>query len=408
MAWPVPSLMVAGPPPSPRLWRWAVLLAAFLVIGACATLAFWPPAKPAGGVRFWSALAGIPILFWVVAFAVRMLLHANACEAAAVLKSECEAVSGQWREWGARRVAIIGAAVVTPDADLVERIVGASGDTEAHPGSHRQLERIDRDAEPEDRRTALVASLLEPLGHALMRIPPGLEIVAPAVIGTTRWDDAPGIRDVLEGLSDGKVRGMKPMPGTDKSPAVCFSRSADEQRPQCQLVVATQLWGNELPGEFTEAGAAVLLMPEAMAEAMDIRPLAWLYRPMPTTVGTIQDDIVTMQASHRELPAVSRLWLSGLDQAAMDALLIQWSAANDAAGKRAEKIDATAIDQFVGVPGPLREWIAFAMSCHAASLSGADQCCAAGYEGRITLSRVAQPENQCSGSFDMTQAVVVS
>ena len=325
---------------------------------------------------------------------MRMLLHANACEAAAVLKSECEAVSEQWRQWGARRVAIIGAAVVTPDTDLVERIVGATGDTEAHPGGLRQIERLDRDAEPEDRRTALVASLLGPLGHALMRIPPGLEIVTPAVIGTTRWDDAPGIRDVLEALSDGKVRGMKSMPATEKSPAACFSRSADEQRPQCQLVVATQLWGNELPCEFTEAGAAVLLVPEAMAEAMDIQPLAWLYRPMPTTVSTIQDDIVTMQASHRGLPAVSRLWLSGLDQSAMEALLIQWFAANDATGKGTEKVDATAIDQFVGVPGPLRDWIALAMSCHAASLSGADQCCAAGHEGGITLSRVARPENR--------------
>ncbi|WP_146144168.1 hypothetical protein [Paraburkholderia sp. BL25I1N1] len=331
---------------------------------------------------------------WTASLGIRLLAYGNECEARALLNGEREVLINQWHGWGDRRLAVLAAAVVTPDGDSVRPVPASEGpkiNPEFHPESRRQIGTINTDGQPDARRDELLNRLLYQIGGALTQVRCGIEIAAPAVTSIERLDASPRASQLLEAMSDKRIRTRALDAGTDLSPSGLFARWADEQSAYCGLVVATQLWGDDGVPSFTEAGAALILASVGVVNTTGVEPIAWLYRPMPTNFAGLTEDLKAMFRSQGKLPDSSTWWLSGMKQPSIEKLFSELSLSEEIRGESGRNVEPVSLDMFIGSPGALREWIALGAACKAALQTETTQFCATELESDFTLARVAAP-----------------
>jgi hypothetical protein len=371
----------------PRLGRWIVLLLVLFALAATLTIGLWPAHATTNGIRFWIAIGVTPLAAWATLFSLRVMVYSNAAEAATILNDERARLMEQWRRWGGRRVAVLAAVVLTPDTRLVERVIAAEALT-FHPAEGRQIDNYDKNSLIERRREALHEWLLAQLGESLTALSGDIEVVAPTASGEELTDQADALSKTMKSVSVGALRNHVLAAQGALSPGALFAQWADVLPLRPRLIVATQLWREGVSGDFTEACAAMLVMPAGLVTASRVHPVAWLYRPMPSDAEHLAEDLEIMLASQNAFASRSNWWLSGMDQSSSEVLFKQLSDREATRSGKETEVVPINVDTLIGPAGPVREWIALSMACRAASIGKIDQFCAVGGEGEFMLARV--------------------
>jgi hypothetical protein len=126
-----------------------------------------------------------------------------------------------------------------------------------------------------------------------------------------------------------------------------------------RLVVAIQSWRGEEEQVFSEAAAAILFAsrPAGFARegALSAPVVGHVLRPVTTGEETLKDDLSQIVAMQVAPDKLTHVWLTGCSEAFGTATL---TALNSPENKVIDRL----VDSIIGLPGPLRGWIALSIA----------------------------------------------
>jgi len=397
VGWPIPTLSPVATPRPPRLWRWFALLLLFVAIGGAAIVWLWPADRPASGMRFWLACLGLPLFSWLAMFSMRLLAYGNA-NALATMQTEARThLLAQWREWGDQRLAVLQVELLGPESrryiswNVVEAMFGDAAEPEPQPGNCRQMREVNPDDALSARQTAMLGWLLIEAGESTKFVTEGggaVEVVALGLTGSTTTDHAREVADLLNTFSLDVVRAHAPEHAVEAKVSALFGHWSTGAGKRCGLVAITQLWDETGDCHASEGGVAIVLAPESMARAANVKPVAWLRRPMQSDMESLEHNLQTMLDAQGPPPPDAHWWLNGMDADSTCRLLSHSRVRQQAGPASAGAGNATMLDMYIGPPGALCEWQALAAACIAARVQGTVQYFAARNQDGIVTARI--------------------
>jgi hypothetical protein len=164
-------------------------------------------------------------------------------------------------------------------------------------------------------------------------------------------------------------------------------------RDHVTLLIAIQLHNlvSEPPAKASaEAGVALLMLPQDLAQRNRLKPIAQIHRPAAGTVAEMAHTLASaLQWGAADAATVHHLWHCGFDKASQPALLgAVRSAGMDFTSNRDIEGEHD-LDKSIGNAGALSDWLALACACNHAISFGGPQL-VAGHRGRDALFNVVR------------------
>lgn len=332
-----------GKPPS--IW-WCVI--AFVVIqiaGIVITVLTWEQGKPVMSGTFFVRALLLPLLVWGIVSAFIYTGYEDWIERVDWWNFLCRSKRAGWREWAQDHVAILGSAVLTPEPELAERLLGLEGSAPMNPGKIMALPEIEISAGI-SRIGLILEQLITPFAGRISRFAPvrSFEVVLHSddeqdlteLRSVWRKMGLPGLVDFAWARFDGKATKVAPW-------------FKERWKSDFRLVLACQLHVEDKEPSCSEAAVAMLLtLPKVVADSNGrLKPQARLFRPISTPSDSVGEALETLLASEQTpRPRIRHVWQSGLPR--------QGRHATDGAIKDAGLVLAAHdVDHAIGKPGPV-------------------------------------------------------
>ncbi|MBR8305712.1 hypothetical protein KDX25_04750 [Burkholderia cenocepacia] len=387
-----PEELEPDKPPSRIVWT--VVFFAIVLAAVVAVLLFWPKGESIRSRWFWICVTVYPV--GVATFVVlrRYSVYEGLRLDAIEWKKAREKYINDVFEQASRPLAVVAATyrfASDSKEDSFDKLLDGSIKLEPRaapkpdtPAANaRWFERPevdeggDRIRHDDTRRHQLLewvfGALIADIAEAVRALPPDLKMaIQLALPETVNADEALASWNKQWAKSD--LRSLKaeilPEPLDLMVLDAWLDRINQKRDHEARLLVFVRLTSilQALPAEGSaEAGVALLVAPEPVQRKFKVRPIAWLHRP--NEIDTCPVDVALARAlrwGRVESAAVSRIWQSGLDLAAVNGA----SAAVVKAGIAAKPAN---IDYMVGHAGEVASWLGVTCAAKAAAQEGSVQ-----------------------------------
>lgn len=328
MQWILPLLARKTFPALPKWWAWVILPLVCVAIAGVILLFTWPPERGFVSLRFWFWLAAAPLLAagTLALFWLSHLLH---------LKREIvwrhlflDRKQAQWKTQGRRSLKLAAWHLVTPEPELMSRILGMTGTPPQAPSATQRLPVEEGIRLGESPLRQLFINLLGPLQPALVTLP--VVDIWLSAAGQPEEDCRQALIQGWQSLLNRQLSASRVHWLAQPADAALFERWCDESSDIPRLVLCLhQIQDDAKAMEFS---TALLFMPhnQRLREQLPFR-LVYLFRPL-LTPSSAPEKKFTAQLDVQQIPPGHRrhLWDAGLDARARNTLLSTLDIARDA------------------------------------------------------------------------------
>ncbi|MFM0037694.1 hypothetical protein [Paraburkholderia strydomiana] len=357
MPWPIPKLITIQRPNPISLRKWLPAVVAVAAGCAVAVLKLWPSGKSTQTALFWGLLIGAPTAAVCLLFGWRLNRWEQEQLIAEESQHEKKRIETLWRNWCRRNLPIAEVAVFLPQKVDAAKL----GDADAElPVNTNRSAGFDwtKDKPVEQRRKDL-------LGFIVTRLRDGLsglhEIALTLILDEASFADQATweaeTKEAFEQALKGVDFNVEAVLATDC--AKWIAGHIDVDGLPARLVVAIQSWRGEEEQVFSEAAAAILFAsrPAGFARegALSAPVVGHVLRPVTTGEETLKDDLSQIVAMQVAPDKLTHVWLTGCSEAFGTATL---TALNSPENKVIDRL----VDSIIGLPGPLRGWIALSIA----------------------------------------------
>lgn len=337
-------------PVAPVLSRW--MLAALVAVLMGGLLFLFYAAVPALAVLnvWWLSVA--PLALVTLAFAARAYGYGESLSRFEYQQEMADEAHQAWHAWAQRGVAVLARCVLLPDQVSAQALVQGQA-FPARTGRARRLAGLS--TERDERLVSAVEQVLSGLAPVLKTLP----INAPLAV-TLLTDLAPKRHAELSGVWQRSWSCLKTLrePSAvaivDDLPLQWIEDRLKNASTAFELVVVLQLCGE---ADYSDGLAGLLLCPDAFATQHRLPVTTSWLRPMPLSLGTLEDEFALFMQTQRPAsratgflldkadwqPLFKRLLASGGDDVAMAAREV-WT-----------------VEALCGVPGPFAPWLLAAL-----------------------------------------------
>lgn len=403
---------IAVPDQRPSAWFWTVVFLVLTLAGVVTILLLWPKGMPTQTWKFW-----ITLLVFPAGLATLVVLHRYGMYQGKVLDAEiynevCEVFTEEVVSFASRPLAVIGCAYRFSEEESVNALaltgiqdqslslpIFSSTNSGASPLKARQLvtteqslllvaeqsaalnvmdQKTDGEDELARQQAALAwvfAQLQESLAESFRLLPQSLpmavqlkvaSIVLPEAvkeIWQSAWEKH-RLRSVqLAILSEEEDSSLKMLD-------TWLDHAHQQDQQQARLIVTVQLHASVAgvpPADSAEAGAALLMLPAALARHYQLTPSVWLHRPQRGALD---------QSDHAIVHALKWADVTGADIASVwhaDCRSEQCDALRDHTSALGLTTLGGSIDTAVGLTGVAAPWLATCCAVAAAQLGSQPQ-----------------------------------
>lgn len=345
MTWKIPEVAERAYGKAPSIWVCVVGYVVVQVAGILITVLTWEQGKSVISGTFFLRALGIPLLVTGIICALNYVEYERWIETTNWWNFLCRDERTRWRRWAQAHLPIIGSVVLTPEAELAERLLGLEGSVPMNPG----------------KVMALPASELA-LGQS--RIELILEqLVTPFVGYISRFAGTHTFHIVLQSDSEQHLTELRALlrklevrdldlvkisqaaPGTE--PAMIGQWLAGNPMPDFCLQLACQLHEEGKEPPYSEVAVGMLFASaDIIARSKGkLKPQARLFRPIFAASDAVFDSLNTLLAAvQTPTERIKHLWLSRLPRPGHHATV----AAVKDAGLQLAQHD---VDHAIGKPG---------------------------------------------------------
>lgn len=353
MGWDRQAPKVVDVPEPPVLGRW--LLAAVMAVLICALLFLLHASQQVPlllTLNIW-ALAGSPLLVWVLAFGARAYAHGGALSRFQFLEEEAQIAQQAWQAWAQRYLGVVAGCVVLPDQVSASILTSPGVDVLSRTGQARRI--LDLPAQTQ-RACAGLQVLIPAVVPALQALPMG-QALRVTLLSDVDPSDYDALRNAWQ--QTWNLTLDRPMPATLNLAGELSCQWVDDTLKAAsatvELILVLQVHGKDA---YSDGLAALLLCPDSLASALELPIAAGLLRPMPLNI----------EALDRELPLFLQTQSSACRATGLLADTVCWKPLTGkllaVAGAQGAALNATQQwfqEGVCGRSGPLGHWLVIAL-----------------------------------------------
>lgn len=352
MAWQREYVQAGLAPKPPSLLRW--LLIVVLAVAAAVLMFLLYAVLPEWQVFNVWAFTVSPLVLAILALAARVHAYGGALDEYRLLQERSRLAQVAWAEWGQRYMAVMGGLVLLPEHLSAVAMMKPPHTPVPHSGKARRIVGLPKGQK--GRAMAGLAQLMGSLSTVLAPLPPS-ESLSVTVLTDAPQDEHPALADAChDHLSDLSPSSI--LTGVHVTSQLSFTWLEENLKTPgdaVELILVVQAHGKEA---YSDGLAALLLCPDAVANAHKLPIAVRLLRPMPLDLDSLESDFTSflqIQATARQatgLLADSADW-----QPETTPLLA--AAAREGAALSVDH--RWILEPLNGVPGPCGHWLLAAL-----------------------------------------------
>ncbi|WP_442794124.1 hypothetical protein [Paraburkholderia sp. HD33-4] len=392
---PIPAEWTASKPPP--VWTYLLLFVVVECVAVGLTVATWPQGKSVVSADFARYVLLVPLAVWLAfCIALHRALYGGFAFEAAVKNSARRNLLNRWHQLSRRGVAVLDSVILTPEADLGERMLSLEGKPPENPGKVMALGGLDS-ANGLSRVHAMLEQLLIPLTGKLTRATRSgsFEIV----IQCERAESSVDVRTVWECLDlpgRPRIRWMN----NDAAPAFADAWFEDDsyapyasaslvidRTPRYRLLLAWHLNDDGPDGSPQASESAVALLFGSAALLDDkpgIKQQAWLLRQRISDAVEVDESLaLLLRAQQVPHDRIRHFWHSRLKGLSQHATV-------GAVRDTGLKVEEHALDPAIGPQAPVARWIVQALAAKMAHFGQGAQLVALAHGSGVALNLVAK------------------
>jgi hypothetical protein len=340
-------------PAPPAMGRW--LLAAGLALLACTMLFLLHVSErvpPLRDVNIW-ALAGSPLLIWILVFAARANAYGRDLSHQQFLEEEAQDAQQSWQNWAQRGLTVSASCVLLPEQVSANVLTQPEANLKIRTGQACRIAALPlRTARAE----AGLQFLMPALTRALQSLPAeqALQVTLLSDVETGHY---PALRDAWQ---------QTWIDATGKASTALVSVTGElsfqwiEDRlhkasADAQLIMVLQVNGG---AAYSDGLAALLLCPDRLARSLALPRLAELLRPMPLEISELDSELPLFLQTQTHARLVSGLLA---DASVWQPVLGEVLTTAGAQGGSLKAEQQWVLEHSCGLPGPFSHWLVAAL-----------------------------------------------
>ncbi|MFM0327059.1 hypothetical protein [Caballeronia glebae] len=381
LTWRVPNAREQEPGKAPSVWIYALLYVLIELVAVVTTIWIWPKGQSTASSEFLLKVVVAPALIWL---ALCCIYYSRQFEdlryRAQWWNLLCRKRFCDWQIWARAHLVLLDSAVLTPEKELAQRMLGLAPSAPINPEKALQLAGIDasmsqtRQEQVIERLMALLTDSIRfaaQAGKIDVMLHASDEAQKLSIEHAWRKLGLPGLPEVTWLSFDGE----SPLLG---------KWFAGQPMPDYRLVIALQLHQGEDAPTFSEAAVAMLFTrPAVLARTKNLKARACIMRPIfaePDTVGAAMASL--LRAEQAPQKKIRNLWFSRLNSLAKNSTV---AAARDAELDVREQD----LDRAIGQPGPITGWLIQALAAEMVQHGQGAQLVATPQRGGVALNLVS-------------------
>lgn len=327
MQWILPPLTRKPFPAFPAWWIWVILTLVCTAVAGVALLFTWPVERGFASLRFWFWLVAAPLLtagtlglFWL-----SHLLHLRRENAWRNLFLDRK--QAQWKAQGRRSLKLAAWHLVTPEPELMSRILGMTGTLPEAPSTTQRLPVEEGSRLGESPLRQFFITLLGTLQPALNTLP--VVDIWLCAAGQSEEECQQALTQSWRLLLNRQLSANRIHWLASSADAALFERWCDESSDIPRLVLCLHQIQDD--AKAIEFSAALLFMPhnQRLPEPLPFRPV-YFFRPLLTPCSAPEKKFTALLDVQQLPPGHRRhLWDAGLDARARNTLLSTLDIAGD-------------------------------------------------------------------------------
>ncbi|SAL84245.1 hypothetical protein AWB74_06873 [Caballeronia arvi] len=386
-SWKIPTVPELKAEEPPTIWVPVIALFIILAAGIIVTILTWKQGVSIISAEFFARALLIPVLIWGALCALYYHPFEDWSEKTTFWNWRCKGNYARWRYWTQWHVAIIDSAVVTPEVDLAERMLGLEGDPPNNTGKSVPLQ-----PGLADNAERVLEKLIAPLAKHVKRID-GTErlrlilqarddaLIVPLMSAFTKLGFGKVSPSAISRIDPGKEASLVAEWLKPEEPYYGYGQR--ERAFDACLLVAAQFNQEGVEPDCTEAAVALFITSASVAAKYKFEPQAKLFRPAVAAPAKVSERLHAMQtAAPTPLEHFKHIWHSSLPKLARHNTV----AAIEANEK---KLIAHDLDQAIGKPGPASPWLLQALAARMVTFGQGPQLIAVPDEQGVMLNFVA-------------------
>lgn len=386
MEWVLPDMERKVLPGFPAWWSWFLLPLLFIAFAGVVLFFVWPVARGFTDLRFWFWLLLAPLLcagslslFW--------LSHLlNRRREIAYRHLFIDRKYAQWQRWGRHSLKLAAWHLLTPEPELMERILGISGTPPEAPSATLKIPRdtgAELGASP---LRQIVLNTLSPVMPVLRTLP--VVDISLHIAGFSEEEARQALSESWQTLFNRALPGSRINWLAEAPDAVLLQHLSDTPSDRPRLLICTRFLNND--EKACEFSTALLFVPHNMRlpEQNAFRPV-YVYRPLLAPAAAPEKPLASM-LSVGQIAATERrhLWDAGLDTRARNTLL----SVLEIQGEPMPPEGQHQLSESTGEQGKESLWLALAIAAQATDIGQRGQMIAAPKgESTATVQLSIQP-----------------
>lgn len=380
MQWILPQVARKTRPAFPAWWVWVVLPLVCVALAGVVLLFTWPIDRGFANLRFWFCLVVAPLL---AAGTLGLLWLSHLLHRRREIDWRhlfLDRKKANWIAQGRRSLKLAAWHLVTPEPELMQRILGMTGTPPQAPSATLRLPIDSASQLGESPLRQWFLTLLGPLQPALHTLP--VVDIWLSIAGNNEDDCRQALvqswQSVLgRTLAANRIHWLALDPSTPAADAALFERWCDEPSDIPRLLLCLHLIPDDT--KAIEFSSALLFIPhnQRLPEQLPFRPV-YVFRPLimpssaPEKKFTALLDVQQFPVGHRR-----HLWDAGLEARTRNTLLSTLDIYGDALPADGQHL----LPSLVGEQGPQGFWLAVALAAEATDT---------GQQGQIVLAPMGE------------------
>ncbi|TQS87403.1 hypothetical protein ELQ32_13860 [Limnobaculum zhutongyuii] len=301
MGWPISQLTEYPEPKWLVWWRWGLLLLVFIAIGFGISLCFgsW---REEDERLFWLSGFLLPAFIWLIALGIRTSHYlAEAKIREAWERAERENIA-EWQIWSRMQLPVLAQALLTPEEKGIELLIGDPKNIPAFPKKSRPL--YISSLNSDQPAYAFLTHIHKQLEDSY---PNYRRNLATIYISAHLFTDK-ALTEVIYHQWD-----LYPQPIESYADLISELFASPPDLPV--MILSSQYWKNADKQPYSEMVSAQIVSSKRFIQQMNIEPVIWMGRLMPSSAATLNDDLQQLFSFNRlSAKDSSGIWLSGMDK----------------------------------------------------------------------------------------------
>ncbi|WP_330211348.1 hypothetical protein [Pseudomonas sp. AM4(2022)] len=340
-------------PKPPVMMRWLLAAIVAVLVGVLLFVLHASERLPWLQVLNIWALAGFPLLVWVLAFGARAHLYGGALSHYQFLEAQAREAEQSWQGWAQRSLAVAASCVLLPDQVSASVLVQNPSAIPLRTDTVRRLAALPA---REARAAAGLQMLIQALAPSLQTLPVGQDLRI-----TLLSDVAP---DHYQALRDDVQKTWSAGPNLSQPVMISVVNELSFQwvddvfktvSTTIELVLVLQVCGKDT---YSDGLAALLLCPDALAQALKLPVTAGLLRPMPLSIDALDSEFSLFLQTQTSAGKATGLLADGADWQPITGRILAIAAEH---GSSLQAEQQWLLEGLCGRPGPLGHWLVTAL-----------------------------------------------